>query len=78
MVQCPVCGLELPMNPGPYTTCPRCAPEAEVAGRIAAELVEAALARSDADTALTLLSTAEAWRSAARGDREPQPQPPVG
>jgi hypothetical protein len=37
-----------------------------VAGRIAAELVEAALSRSDATTSLSLLSTAEAWRSVAR------------
>ena len=65
-VQCGNCGVELPMRPGPYTTCPRCVPEVEVAGRIAAELVEAALARSDHATARELLTTAEAWRRVAR------------
>jgi hypothetical protein len=65
-VECAECGFELPMKPGPYTTCPRCAPEVEVAGRIAAGLVEAALSRTDAETALRLLSTAEAWRSMTR------------
>lgn len=65
-VQCGSCGFELPMRPGPFTTCPRCAPEPEVAGRIAAELVEAALARTDHATARELFSTAEAWRSVAR------------
>ena len=54
------------MKPGPYTTCPRCAPQPEVSGRIAAELVEAALSRSDAETAMRLLQSAEAWRSAVR------------
>ena len=65
-VRCSECDFEMPMKPGPYTTCPRCAPQPEVAGRIAAELVEAALSRSDAETALRLLSAADAWRSAAR------------
>jgi hypothetical protein len=64
-VQCSGCGLELPMKAGPLTTCPRC-PEVDVAARIAAELVEAALSRPDAQTALRLLSTAEAWRSMTR------------
>lgn len=64
-VQCESCGLELPLPSGPLTTCPRCTPNREVAGRIVAELVEAALARSDQETALQLLSAAEAWRSAA-------------
>lgn len=64
-VRCSACGLELPMKPGRYTTCPRC-PEVDVAARLAAELVEAALSRSDAETALRLLSTAEAWRSMTR------------
>jgi hypothetical protein len=67
-VQCESCGLELPLPAGPLTTCPRCAPSPEVAGRIVAELVEAALSRSDQETALRLLSTADAWRSAARGE----------
>lgn len=65
-VRCSECGFEMPMKPGPYTTCPRCAPQPEVSGRIAAELVEAALSRSDAETALRLLHSAEAWRSAVR------------
>ena len=65
-VRCSECGFEVPMQPGPYTTCPRCAPQPEVAGRIAAELVEAALERSDSETALRLLSAAEAWRSMAQ------------
>ncbi len=67
-VQCESCGLELPLPAGPLTTCPRCAPNPEVAGRIAAELVEAALERSDEETVRRLLSTADAWRSAARGN----------
>lgn len=67
-VQCESCGLELPLPAGPLTTCPRCAPNPEVAGRIAAELVEAALERSDEETVRRLLSTADAWRSAARGE----------
>lgn len=65
-VRCSECGFEVPMKPGPYTTCPRCAPQPEVSGRIAAELVEAALSRSDAETAMRLLQSAEAWRSAVR------------
>lgn len=65
-VRCSECGFEVPMKPGPYTTCPRCAPQPEVSGRIAAELVEAALSRSDSETALRLLQSAEAWRSIAR------------
>lgn len=65
-VECALCGFELPMKPGPLTTCPRCVPEVDVAGRIAAGLVEAALSRSDAETALRLLATAEAWRSKTR------------
>jgi hypothetical protein len=69
-VQCGSCGVELPMRPGPYTTCPRCVPEPDVAGRIAAELVEAALARSDHATARELLTTAEAWRRVARVRRD--------
>lgn len=69
-VTCPMCALELPMMPGPYTTCPRCVPEPDVAGRIAGELVEAALSRADAATSLSLLSTAEAWRSVARAAAE--------
>lgn len=65
-VRCGVCWCELPLEPGPFTTCPRCVPDPEVAGRIAAELLEAALARPDADMALQLLATAEAWRSSMR------------
>lgn len=68
-VQCEGCGLELPLPDGPLTTCPRCAPDPEVAGRIAAELVEAALERSDHETVQRLLSTAHAWREAARRDK---------
>lgn len=64
-VRCSACGLELPLKRGPFTTCPKC-PEVDVAARIAAELVEAALSRADAETALRLLSTAEAWRSMTR------------
>lgn len=71
-MQCEGCGFELPMRPGPFTTCPRCAPEPEVAGRIAAELVEAALARSDHATARELLSTAQAWRTMARATPAPR------
>ncbi|HVF74635.1 MAG TPA: hypothetical protein VM938_06265 [Acidimicrobiales bacterium] len=41
-----------------------------MAGRIAGELVEAALSRADAATSLSLLSTAEAWRSVARAAAE--------
>ena len=59
---CPSCGVELPFPPGRLTTCPRCVPRADVAGRIAAELVEAALASGDAVVTHELLSTAEAWR----------------
>jgi hypothetical protein len=65
-IRCSECGFEVPMQPGPYTTCPRCGPQPEVSSRIAAELVEAALSRSDAETALRLLQSAEAWRSIAR------------
>jgi hypothetical protein len=68
-VQCESCGLELPLPAGPLTTCPRCAPNAEVAGRIAAELVEAALERSDEATVRELLSTADAWRSVRRSEK---------
>ena len=68
-IRCSECGFEVPMEPGPYTTCPRCAPQPDVSGRIAAELVEAALSRSDSETALRLLQAAEAWRSAARSGR---------
>lgn len=64
-VRCSTCGLELPMEPGPFTTCPRC-PKVDVAARIATELVEAALSRADAETALRLLSSAESWRSMTR------------
>ena len=67
-VQCESCGLELPLPAGPLTTCPRCAPNPEIAGRIAAELVEAALERSDHETVQRLLTAAEAWRSVARGN----------
>ena len=67
-VQCESCGLELPLPDGPLTTCPRCAPNSEAAGRIAAELVEAALERSDEATVRELLSTADAWRTMARDD----------
>ncbi|HEX2038371.1 MAG TPA: hypothetical protein VHF47_01420 [Acidimicrobiales bacterium] len=68
-VQCESCGLELPLPAGPLTTCPRCAPNPEVAGRIVAELVEAALERSDQETVQQLLSSADAWRDAARGEK---------
>ena len=60
---CPTCGVALPFPPGRLVTCPRCAPRPEVAGRIATELVEAALAHHDALVTRDLLSNAEAWRS---------------
>lgn len=63
---CSKCGVVLPFRDGHLITCPRCAPRAEVAGRIASELVEAALATRDATVTRDLLSNAEAWRSLAR------------
>jgi hypothetical protein len=62
LTPCPTCEVNLPFPPGPLVTCPRCAPRPEVAGRIAAELVEAALADDDALVTRDLLSNAEAWR----------------
>ena len=63
---CADCGVILPFRDGHLITCPRCAPRAEIAGRIASELVEAALATRDALVTRDLLSNAEAWRSVAR------------
>ena len=60
---CPTCEVNLPFPPGPLVTCPRCVTKPEVAGRIAAKLVEAAVAGRDSLVARDLLSNAEAWRS---------------
>jgi hypothetical protein len=60
---CPSCRVTLPFPPGDLITCPRCAPRVDVASRIAAELVEAALSATEGSVTSQLLSAADAWRS---------------